>query len=155
MTARGAGGTKPLVELYVHPDHLLPEGFSLARLGRICQPAAAEVLQVARVGAPIHDLDEVEVTLVNDSIIADVHLEFMSVEGATDVITFDHGEILISTETAAEQAAANQNSLEQETATYLIHGLLHLAGYADKAPADFAEMADLQQTILDRVWPEP
>jgi probable rRNA maturation factor len=109
-------------------------------------------MAVARDKSPILDLDEIEVTLVGDSVISEVHREFMSIDEPTDVITFDHGEILISTETATTQAAENQNSPEKETATYIIHGLLHLAGYADKAPEEFAEMAALQQGILDKIW---
>jgi len=152
MTLGRAGGSRPLIELYLHPDHLLPEGFGFVSLEKICVPALDEVMGVARDGSPLRALEEIEITLVSDAVIADVHAEFMQIDEPTDVITFDHGEILVSTDTAAVQAVENQNSLEKETATYIVHGLLHLAGYADKAPEDFDQMAKLQQSIVDRVW---
>jgi len=54
-------------------------------------------------------IQEVEVSLVDDVTIADVHLRFMDIPGATDVITFDHGEIHISVETARQQAMEFEN----------------------------------------------
>lgn len=152
MTQPGGGGQVPLVEVYLHPEHDLPAGFALGKLEGICAPAVREALVVARGGSVLLGLDEIEVTLVSDAIIADVHAEFMSIDGPTDVITFDHGEILISTETAAVQGAENGNSVERETALYLVHGLLHLAGYADKTQPEFAEMAEIQEQILQRIW---
>lgn len=150
-----AAGSAPLpgVGLFVHPQHALPDGFPLAAVEAICAPALREAIALARPGAPLAALEEIEVTLVSDRLIADVHVEFMGIEGATDVITFDHGEIIISTETAAVQGADNGNPIGRETALYLIHGLLHLAGYTDKAPDAFAEMARLQEQILARVCP--
>lgn len=143
----------PQIELFVHPDHTLPDDFGLDRVEAICRPVLPEVLKLAKPGSPLFSLEEVEVTLVNDAVIAAVHVEFMDIEGATDVITFDHGEILISTETAGVQGAENGNSIERETALYVVHGLLHLAGYADKTPADFKQMAQLQEQVLATVWP--
>ena len=148
----GGDSIVPLVELFVHPDLRLLKGFDLKRIEAICAPAVSEVMALAREGAPLCDLDEVEVTLVSDQVIADVHVEFMDIEGATDVITFDHGEILISTETAAVQAAENGNSVERETALYVVHGLLHLAGYTDKTEAAFKQMASLQEQVLQKIW---
>lgn len=72
----------------------------------------------------------------------------MDIPGATDVITFDHGEIVISTETARENAALYDRTLDQELALYVVHGLLHLGGYEDKEPEDFARMRELQERIL-------
>jgi len=152
MTRARVGGRPPSIDLYVHPEHLLPDGFALGKLEAICEPALGEALALAREGSALGGLDEVEVTLVSDATIAGVHLEFMAIEGATDVITFDHGEILISTQAAALQGAENGNCIERETALYLVHGLLHLGGYADKSAAEFAEMADLQEQILARIW---
>ena len=152
MSPAADGDRVPSVEIFVHPDHALPDGFDLAAVETVAGRAVEEVLACARNDSPIYDLDDIEVTLVSDAIIADVHVRFMSIEGATDVITFDHGEIVISTETAAEQGRENGNSIEKETALYLVHGLLHLAGYADRAPQEFAEMARLQVGILERIW---
>lgn len=98
--------------------------------------------------APLPRLWEVEVTFVSDATIARVHRDFMSIPGATDVITFAHGEIVISAETAKSNAALYERPLDEELARYIVHGLLHLNGYEDKEPADFAQMHRLQERIL-------
>ena len=147
-----SGGHTPSVEVYVHEDHSLPDGVSIGALAEIGSSAIPIVLARSREGSPLTSLAEVEVTLVSDATIAEVHVEFMGVEGATDVITFDHGEIVISTDTAAVQGKENGNSIGRETALYLIHGLLHLAGYSEKEKEAFETMARLQEEILCRVW---
>jgi len=97
-------------------------------------------------------LKEVEVNLVDDVTIADIHWQFMDISGATDVITFDHGEIYISVETAERQGEEYGNELDREIMLYLIHGLLHLAGYQDAEEPDRLEMDVIQQGILSKVW---
>ncbi|MFT5408736.1 MAG: putative rRNA maturation factor [Verrucomicrobiales bacterium] len=149
----GVGGDLlPRVKFYVHLEHELPGGFDLQRVVSIGPGAVAEAMRVAKAGAPLAGLEEIEVTLVSDGIIAAVHVDFMAIDGATDVITFDHGEIVISTETAAVQAVENGNSIERETALYVVHGLLHLAGYADKTDTEFTQMAEIQAEILAKVF---
>lgn len=123
--------------------------FSFGWLRRLAPEACARCLRVpARAGAPLASLGEVEVTFVSDAAIARVHRDFMNIPGATDVITFDHGEIVISTETARENAALYGRTLDQELALYIVHGFLHLSGYEDKEPEDFARMRELQERIL-------
>lgn len=118
-------------------------------LRRIAPVALDECLRhPAHDHAPLPHLPEVEVTLVSDATIARVHLDFMEIPGATDVITFDHGEIVMSTETALVNAAQYGRTLDEELALYLVHGLLHLNGYEDKEPAAAARMHRLQERIL-------
>ena len=90
----------------------------------------------------------VEVAVVSDAVIARVHRQFMDVPGATDVITFDHGEIVVSADTAQRCAAEHGHGVVEELALYVIHGLLHLNGYDDIAPRDRARMHRVQ----DRIW---
>ena len=94
------------------------------------------------------ELDEVEVAIVSDAAIAKVHVDFMGIAGATDVITFEHGEIVVSAQTALACAAEHGHSVEEELALYIIHGLLHLNGYDDMAPVDRRKM----HTVQNRVW---
>jgi len=111
--------------------------------------ALAECLRhPAHGAAPLPLLPEVEVTLVSDATIARVHRDFMEIPGATDVITFDHGEIVISTETAQANATEYGRPLDEELARYIVHGLLHLNGYEDKEPAAAARMHRVQERIL-------
>lgn len=103
--------------------------------------------------SPLSLLEEVEFILVSDRTITRVHGEFLSDPTPTDVITFHHGEILISLDTAEKQAAEHSESFEREVARYMVHGLLHLAGWSDYEPAERAEMHRIQEEILDACWP--
>jgi len=91
------------------------------------------------------------VVLVSDRTIATVHNRFMAVSGPTDVITFQHGEIVISAETALRQAREYRSSLIPELQLYIVHGLLHLRGYDDKTSSGSREMERLQRSILRRL----
>lgn len=94
------------------------------------------------------NLDEVSVVLVSDRRMAQLHRRFLNVSGATDVITFQHGEIFVSVETARNQARQFGNSLEHEIRLYIAHGLLHLHGFDDKDTAGAAEMKRLQEKLV-------
>ena len=102
-------------------------------------------------GEPLAGLEEIEVSVVSDRAIADVHRRFMNIPGATDVITFEHGEIVISVETAARYAAEYRQKPEHELGLYIIHGILHLNGYDDLTEPDAARMKAAQAGILARV----
>lgn len=96
-------------------------------------------------------LGEIEVTVVTDAEIAAVHGQFLADPSPTDVITFHHGEILVSVETASRQALEHGLSWDQELALYVIHGLLHLAGWDDHDPAEAERMSATQERILRAV----
>jgi probable rRNA maturation factor len=92
--------------------------------------------------------EEINLVFVSDARIAQVHRNFMSVEGPTDVITFHHGEIIISVETAERQADKFSTSFERELQLYFVHGLLHLAGLDDITGSGFQKMAETQEKIV-------
>jgi len=102
-------------------------------------------------GAPLEGLSEIEVSLVSDRAIAAVHRRFMDIPGPTDVITFEHGEIVISAETAARYAAEYRQPLEHELGLYIIHGILHLNGHDDLAEPAATRMREAQAGILKRL----
>ncbi len=101
-------------------------------------------------GPGLMNLREITVLLVSDRRIAQLHRRFMGIAGPTDVITFQHGEIFLSVETAQRQARTHRTSLEHELRLYLVHGLLHLRGFDDQDPADRAQMHEAQEQILRR-----
>lgn len=93
-------------------------------------------------------LDEVSIVLVADRRMAELHRRFLHLSGPTDVITFQHGEIFVSVETARNQARQFGTSLEHEIRLYIAHGLLHLRGFDDKDAAGAAEMERLQERLV-------
>ncbi|MBV8585535.1 MAG: rRNA maturation RNase YbeY [Verrucomicrobia bacterium] len=95
--------------------------------------------------------EDISVVLVSDRRIALLHRDYMQIFGATDVITFEHGDVFISVETARRQAVEFGSSLEKELCLYLIHGLLHLVGFDDHSAEDAAIMNKLQAQLLERL----
>ena len=106
----------------------------------------------------------VEVVLVDDELISDLHDRYLSDPTPTDVITFPYddeetpelpgeprvlGEIVVSTETARRQAPDYLGNPVIESLLYVIHGVLHLLGYDDHAEADRSKMDAAQHAILE------
>lgn len=107
-------------------------------------------LQLPRKNAELGELPEIAVLIVSDSRIATLHRKFMGKAGPTDVITFQHGEIFVSAETARRQARQFENSLSRELKLYIVHGLLHLHGFDDRSARDAKRMGAVQSRILRR-----
>lgn len=91
---------------------------------------------------------EVEITLLGESAIAKVHGEFLDDPTPTDVITFEHGEILIGVPIAAANAKKFRHPADHEVALCAIHGLLHLLGYDDLTEKERVIMHARQEEIL-------
>ena len=98
-----------------------------------------------------HSLGEIDILLISDRRMAQLHRKFMKISGPTDVITFQHGEIFISVETAKRNARRFRTSTITEVKLYIVHGLLHLLGYDDKSAADARRMEKAQRRILAAV----
>lgn len=93
-------------------------------------------------------LSEIFVWLISDRRMASLHRQFLHQTGPTDVLTFQHGEIFISVETARHHARVFGNSLAHELRLYIVHGLLHLHGFDDRKRADAGKMERVQKRIL-------
>jgi probable rRNA maturation factor len=114
------------------------------------QALAAEGVEEAEIG----------VVLVDDRRIAALHRRWLGVPGPTDVITFDlsagpclpraalAGDIVVSVETARRVARQVGWTPRQELFYYIVHGLLHLTGYDDHAPADRRAMRARERKVL-------
>jgi probable rRNA maturation factor len=96
----------------------------------------------------LRKLPEVFVWFISDRRMAQLHRKFMQLSGPTDVITFQHGEIFISVETAKRHARRFGNSLEHELRLYIVHGLLHLHGFDDRTQTGARKMQKAQEKIL-------
>lgn len=124
----------------------------LALLKRRTRRALPLCVAAAKAGdVPLKLLFEVEASIVSDDDIARIHGEFMDDPTPTDVITFQHGEILVSADTAALRGPEHGHETETELLLYLVHGLLHLAGWEDHDEAERTEMHRIQDRILAEV----
>ena len=91
------------------------------------------------------------VWLISDRRMAALHRQFLNHRGPTDVLTFQHGEIFISVETAQRHARAFRSSLARELRLYVVHSLLHLHGFDDRTQANAEEMRKTQEKILGQL----
>ena len=101
---------------------------------------------------------EITVLVVGDRRMAKLHEEWLGIAGPTDVITFDladtarprglHGDVAVSAETARRVAREVGWPARHELAYYVVHGLLHLAGYDDHAAADRRAMRARERLLL-------
>ena len=94
-------------------------------------------------------LREISVWLISDRRMSRLHRKFLGHSGPTDVLTFQHGEIFISVETAKRHAHVFGNPLVRELQLYIVHGLLHLHGFGDRTPAEARKMKNVQEKILN------
>jgi len=122
----------------------------LPAVGAVVDEAWPLVLEAERRESVLDGLEEIGIVLVSDRRIAALHDEFMSDPSPTDVITFLHGEIVLSAETARREARRRALRVTEEIARYAVHGLLHLAGWSDTGAGASAEMRAMQEKILRR-----
>jgi probable rRNA maturation factor len=129
---------------------ITPRDLSLPRVQSAVANALSGVLEAQKKDSVLGDCLEITLVLVSDRRIAELHGQFMDDPTPTDVITFLHGEIVISVETAHREARARSLPVPQEVARYAVHGLLHLAGWADKTMVEARAMRAVQEKILRR-----
>lgn len=142
-----------LVEVYNNQQSIEISDELLERLESAAQLALPlAVKRPAHGGGVLPELDMVEVSIVDDPTIDQVHRDFMDIPGATDVITFAHGEIVLSADTAMSFGVEYGNAFERELMLYIVHGLLHLSGHEDAMDSERMAMEKVQFEILDQVW---
>ncbi len=94
----------------------------------------------------------------NDNRILEVNRQFLQHDYYTDIITFDtctgrllRGDIYISLDTVADNAAALSTPPERELLRVIIHGILHLCGINDKGPGEREVMEQHENEAL-QIW---
>jgi len=122
----------------------------LRRVRRIITLAWPLVVAAQRRNSVLSTLDEITFVLVSDARIAALHETYLHDPAPTDVITFHHGEVVISAETARREATRRRIPAEEELARYAVHGLLHLAGWSDADSRAARLMQAGQEKILRR-----
>lgn len=124
---------------------------STPKLQRFVGIACKLVWQTKRPKSEIASLNRIHILIVSDRRMAALHKEFCGITGATDVLTFQHGEIVISADTAATQARMFHTNVTAEIQLYVLHGLLHLAGFDDATPSKRRQMHQLQRKLMTTV----
>jgi probable rRNA maturation factor len=94
---------------------------------------------VANEGKTFHGISYI---FCSDNYLHKMNLEYLDHDDLTDVITFSNsenrieGDIFISIDRIKENAENQGVAMENELHRVMIHGALHLCGYADKDPED-------------------
>ena len=139
-----------MVEIY---PKCLSRSFSVEFLKRL-ESGWREIFEILhKIGkGVISDLELIEITFLDDDEMARLHGEFLGDATTTDVITFDHGELLIGVETAERQSLEFETSIHREIALYGIHGMLHLAGFDDRDSLEAKLMERRQKDLFSKVF---
>jgi probable rRNA maturation factor len=103
-------------------------------------------------GHSLADIHQLDIAFVSGAESDRVHRAFMDIPGATDVITFAHGELILCPAIAAVQAAEHREPLLRELLRYIVHGMLHLAGHLDDTDTRRALMEQAQESIVTALW---
>ncbi len=115
-----------------------------------------EAARVVLAGEKVADY-EISLAFVDNATIHRLNKQFLDHDEPTDVLSFPlsdagarklGGELVIGAEVALEQAQARGHDVHAELALYVIHGLLHLCGYDDKAAKYAKEMRSRERHDL-------
>jgi probable rRNA maturation factor len=120
-----------------------------ARLKR----AVREILTEAGVGS-----GEISIAIVGDRQMHELNRKYLQHDYPTDVLSFVlerdeqsgslDGEIIVSADFAAREAARYGWTMDDELLLYVIHGCLHLVGYDDQTPEGRAAMREAETKHL-------
>ena len=104
---------------------------------------------------------QIGIQFVDDETMQAAHKEFMDIDEPTDIMTFPYaddddiwgeseagGDLMISVDTAQDNAAVAGLPLASELFFLVAHGLLHLLGWDDHSPEDRAVMLARQDALL-------
>jgi probable rRNA maturation factor len=103
-------------------------------------------------------LRELNFIFCSDNYLLSMNQQYLKHDTYTDIITFDNsekkgeivGDIFISLERIQENAQGFKVKTEDELHRVMIHGTLHLMGYADKGKEAKALMTDKENLYLSK-----
>ncbi len=102
---------------------------------------------------------EVSIAVVDDPTIHQINNQYLQHDYPTDVISFVfdrqgetlHGEIIVSSDTAAASCAEYGWPEADELLLYVVHGALHLVGYDDKSPEKEVLMRQAERATMRKL----
>lgn len=142
-------------------EYVDESGFTPALDGEEISALAAHVLEAMR----IHPSADLNIILVDEESMADLHVKWMDEPGPTDVLSFPMdevrppapgvepargmlGDVVVCPQFAAPQAAAAGTSLIDEVLLLVTHGILHVLGYDHATKEEETHMFTLQRRLL-------
>jgi len=138
------------------------------RLARLAVRQASLVRVLERVLAAVGEArSDLSVELVGDSRMRRLNRDYRKQDRPTDVLAFPMresdnpyptllGDVVISVPTALRQASEEGRSLDDELATLLVHGVLHLCGYDhERNKKEATLMRRRERAILKMIGPVP
>ena len=99
----------------------------------------------------------VDIAVVDDSAMMDIHEKYLGTPKITDVISFDLSddqqanrcfEIIVNAQEASRQAEQRSHAPQAELALYIVHGLLHNLGHDDATVEQAERMHRMEDQIL-------
>lgn len=93
---------------------------------------------------------------VNDEELLQINRMALKHDYYTDIITFPYSyepiesEIYISVDRVADHASKYKVKAEEEMARVMVHGLLHMCGYADKTKIEKKQMTEKEDYWLNK-----
>ena len=113
----------------------------------------------------VHPLTELSILLVDATVMAELHVQWMDEPGPTDVLSFPMdeltpgtaerpapegllGDVVICPSVASKQAAESGHSAVEEMLLLTCHSILHLLGYDHAEEEERRVMFDLQRRLL-------
>ncbi len=136
--------------------------------------AASLLSSVARQAAAAEGFrtGELSIAIIGAAAMATLHRRFLGIAGPTDVLSFDlgtdrrhgllDGHIAVCADVALAHVRTGLRGTHRggaellraaraELALYVVHGILHLAGYDDHRPADFRRMHAREDELLTQL----
>ena len=148
-----------------------------------CPLGADEVTRIVRAALAHGNASglRIGVVMAPDSLMVELHGQFLDDPTTTDVITFDlrgaeaeldmpgdlpaelveeleqglDGELYVGVEEAARVAEQRGVTFERELALYVVHGVLHLCGWDDHTPEDAGRMRIAEHAVMDALGYPP
>jgi probable rRNA maturation factor len=113
----------------------------------------------------VHPASDLCLKLVDEPAMEVLHVQWMDLEGPTDVMSFPMdelrpgrdgqepeegvlGDIVLCPSVAARQAKEAGHATEEELLLLTTHGILHLLGFDHAEPEEEREMFELQRQLL-------
>jgi probable rRNA maturation factor len=102
----------------------------------------------------------INICFVNNSLIKKFNIKFLKTNSSTDVLTFNLGnkkmskillaDIMISTDTAINNARKFKTTSDYELMLYVAHGILHILGYDDRTKTQMKRMRKKEAEYVNR-----